>query len=63
MFALFLIMSLFFFFIDKTDISSDLTIFMTSFASLLEIINVFHFAKAEGRKTNIHGRVADPNIF
>ena len=36
---------------------------MISFTSLLEIINVVHFAKAEGRKANIHGRVADPNIF
>ena len=43
-------------FISKPDYSRDLTIFMISFISLFEIINVVHFAKSKGC-------VADQNIF
>ena len=50
-------------FINKPDYSRDLTIFIISFISSLEIINVVPFAKSEGLEVNIRGRVLDPNIF
>ena len=54
-FTSFLIVSLMSF-INKSDSLSDLTIFIISFISSLEIIKVVHFAESEVR-------VPDPNIF